>query len=760
MKDFKVVGKKVRRVDALGKVTGQARYAADLADPHMLYGAVLRASLSHARVVSIDVSQAVSFPGVEAVLTAADVPGRNRFGTMIPNQRVLADDKVRFRGDGLAVVAARSAREAARALSGIRVQLEPLSAVFSPEEAMKRGAPGIHGKSNIFVHHKVRKGRIADGFRRADVILRRTYTTALIEHAYLEPEAVMARPDGEGGVLVEGCVQNMYTTRRGLSTVLRLPLAKIRVVQTTVGGSFGGKDEVMTVLAARAAMLALRTGRPVQMVNSREESFHESYKRHPYVMEYRIGAKKNGRLTALEVRMVANAGAYATTTPFVVWRSVVQCAGPYVVPHVKADAYGVYTNTVYTGAMRGFGSPQGNFGIELLMDELAGELGMDPLDLRILNGIRTGSRTATGQKLDQPVAFIETLERSARSINWKRRREELDGQPRNARRRKGIGMAASYRGCALGAEGTDAAGAVVSVQTDGSVIVWSGIAEVGQGYYTVIAQITAEVLGVNLADVTVLPYDTAIMSDSGPSVASRSTMLGGTATRRAAGRVRRKMLAEARLILRTKAKSMDLERGWVVSSGGQRRMRIRDLAAACFERGVALFEFGWYKGPDIHWDEQRGRGSPYFTYVYGTNMAEVEVDQETGEVRVLQFVSAHDVGRVVNPQGVLGQIYGGVAMGLGYGLLEEVEEREGRLVTENFDEYLIPTSLDMPQMKAVMVENPDRHGPYGAKSVGEPTTEIAAPAVVNAICHATGQRVRDLPANLERVLLGKKLVRT
>jgi CO/xanthine dehydrogenase Mo-binding subunit len=759
MSDFRVIGKKVRRVDARGKVTGRTRYAADLSDPHMLHGAVLRSPVPHARILSVDVSGAQSASGVVAALTARDVPGTNRFGVVVPNQRVLADDKVRYTGDGLAMVAARSEREAREALTRIRIDLKELPAVFTTDEAMKRGAPRIHDKSNVFVHHKVRRGDIRKGFQQARVVLKRRYTTAFIEHAYLEPEAVLARPDGEGGVWVEGCVQNMYSTRRALSIVLGLPLAKIRIVQTTMGGSFGGKDEVMTALSARAAILALRTGCPVRMVNTRAESFRESYKRHPYVMDYKVGARKNGRLTALEVRMVANGGAYASMTPFVTWRSTVQCAGPYGVPHVKADVYGVYTNTVYTGAMRGFGSPQGNFGIESLMDELADELGMDPLDLRILNGLKTGARTATGQTLDQRVALVQTMEESARAIRWKKRRKELDEQPCDLRKRRGIGMAASYRGCALGAEGTDAAGAVVSVQTDGSVIVWSGIAEVGQGFYTVIAQIAAEVLGARVNRVTVLPFDTSTMSDSGPSVASRATMMGGMATRKAAMAIRRRLLGEAGRILKSRGKSLALEKGWVVSSTGRRRMKIGELAAACFKSGLPLFEFAWHKGPDIHWDEAAGKGRPYFTYVYGTNMAEVEVDRETGEVRVLDFVAAHDVGRAINPDGVLGQIYGGVAMGMGYGLLEDVEHRNGQMATLNFDEYLIPTSLDMPRMKAILIENPDRYGPWGAKSVGEPTNEIAAPAVINAICHATGRRVRDLPANLERVLLGKKLVR-
>jgi len=760
MKALRVVGKKTPRVDAVAKVTGRALYAADLADPHMLWGAVLRSPMPHARVRSIDRTEALALPGVEAVLTAEDVPGMNRFGVVIPNQRVVADDKVRFRGDGLALVAARTRRQAEEALSRIRVDLERLSAVFSPEEAMEPGAPRVHGRRNVFVHHKVRKGRVASGLRRADLVLTRTYTTALVEHAYLEPEAVLARPLPEGGIQIEGCVQNVYSTRRSLSTVLGVPLARVRILQTTMGGSFGGKDEVMTALCARAALLALATGRPIKMVNSREESFLESYKRHPYVMEYTVGAKKDGRLTAMKVRVLANAGAYASMTPFVTWRSAVQCAGPYEVPHVRADVYGVYTNTVYTGAMRGFGSPQVNFAVESLMDELAAELGLDPLEIRLLNALKRGSRTATGQELTQPVVLEETLRRAAEKAGWHRKRRAFDRQPLDLDRRRGIGMAASYRGCSLGAEGADAAGAAVSVQTDGSVIVWSGLSEVGQGFYTAIAQVAAEVLGVAVAKVTVLPLDSSVMADSGPSVASRSTMLGGEAVRRAAVDVRRRMLAVAARVLRAKANTLEIEGGWVVrASTGRRRMRFGDLATECFQRGVCLFGLGWYRAPEIHWDEKAGKGKPYFTYVYGANVAEVEVDMGTGAVRVLEFVSAHDVGRAVNPQMVLGQIYGGVAMGLGYGLLEEVEHREGVLATANFDEYMVPTSLDMPRIRALMVENPDAYGPFGAKSVGEPTNEIAAPAILNAICHATGRRVRDLPASLERVRLGRKLVR-
>ncbi len=750
---FRYVNKPVKRVDAVAKVTGKALFAEDIKFPGMLYGAVLRAKYPHARIISINTEKAGKLKGVFAVITAADIPGSKTVGNVKKDQPVFAFDKVRYIGDGIAAVAAVDPDTARRALNLIEVEYEVLPGVFDPEEAMKEDAPKVHDDGNIIVYHKVRKGDVEKGFKEADIVIEREYRTQFIEHSYIEPEAVVAKPVDYGGVEIWGCIQNAFTTQRNVAAVLGLDMSKVRIIQTPLGGSFGGKDDVMTVMAARAALLALKTGRPVKLVNTREESMRESYKRHPYILKYKLGLKKDGTITALEAMIIADGGAYASTTSFVTWRSTVQAAGPYRVPNVKVDTYGVYTNNPYTGAMRGFGSPQANFAIESLMDEAAAELGMDPIEFRLKNCLRDGDETATGQKLTRhKVSIAEVLQRVREAIDWDRLRKEPGGE---GHIKRGIGIACSLRGASLGAEGVDIAGVELKIDSDASISVEAGLAEMGQGIKTVLAQVVAEELGAPIERITIHPYDTSRVPDSGPTVASRATIVGGGAARDAAIKMRN-ILLEA-IKEEEKTEKVWFEDGFYVTE--KRKYSFEEAVNIAVRRGRGLNVVGWFKAPAINWDEEKGQGTPYFTYVYGAQAAYVEVDTETGKVRVLKVAAAHEVGRAINPAMAKGQIYGGVAMALGYGLLEEFEVDEGVPLVSNFDDYNIPSSLDVPEVTAILVENPDPDGPFGAKSLGEPTNELLAPAIANAIYHATGKRLRELPLSLEMVLLGRKLRR-
>lgn len=783
MKKHDIIGTQQRRVDAWGKVTGRAKFAEDYNTAHQLYGKVLRAKYPHANILRIDTAKAKQLAGVEAVLTAKDIPGSNLFGIVVKNQAILAEDKVRYLGDGVALVAASSKEIAEEALSLIEIEYEPLPILNDPEEAMKPDSPRIHDDSpeydfrNTFVHHKVRKGNIEEGLAEADFIIERKFKTQFIEHSYLEPEAVLAEPAEHGGVRIVGSIQNLFSSRRSVAAALNLDLNKVQLIQSTLGGSFGGKDEVMTAMCCRAALLTLKTGKPVKMVNSREESMLESYKRHPYTLYYKWGAKNDGRITAMEIRCIADGGAYASMSPFVTWRSVVQATGPYHCDNVKTDVYAVYTNNNYTGAMRGFGSPQVNFAIESMMDELAEKVGMNPLEIRLLNGFARGSVTATGQTLNHNVSLKEVLMKATDAAHfiekWKQNRVVPP-----AAKNKGIGLACSYRGVSLGAEGTDAVGTIVSVQTDGSVIISSGITDMGQGAQSSMSHIVAEVLGISLERIQFLNTNTSRVPDGGPTVASRGTIMGGSAAKRAAEIVRGTLLDVGSKMTGVALEELELRENYLVrslrgtpvplpavGSGDppnkryERLASFSELAAETFRRGKPMYGFGWFQSPKTSWDEKTGQGDAYFTFVYGCNVAEVEVDTETGKVSVTNFVSCHDVGKAISRGGVLGQIYGGVAMGLGYGLLEEFDFEDGVPKQLNFDEYLIPTSMDVPPIHAIIVENKDEAGPFGAKSIGEPANELAAPAIVNAIYNATGKRVYELPANLERVLLGHKLTR-
>ncbi len=746
---------KNRRVDGFGKVTGKAVFAADQSPGHLLYGAVKRAHVPHAKVLHIRTDEAHKCKGVHAVLTANDIPGAHGFGIIVPHQRVLADDKVRFYGDGLALVAADTPEQAQFAAEQINVELEELPAVFSPEEALTADSPLVHENSNLLFEHTVHHG---EGETPDSAInLLRTFRTQHIEHSYLEPEAVVAWPAEHGGVVVKGSVQNLFSTRRSVAAVLDLPLAKVQIIQATLGGSFGGKDEVMTLLSCRAALLSLATNRPVKMVNSREESFIESYKRHPYKLNYRLGADKDGHLKSIQADFIADGGAYASTSQFVTWRSAVQAAGPYRVPWVRARVRAAFTNNNYTGAMRGFGSPQVNFAIESLMDELADEAQVSPLEIRRRNAYRDGDTTPTGQKLPGKVTLIEALETVARESDFEKKWARYRADKKNTIKR-GIGLACSYRGVSLGAEGTDAAGTLVAIQTDGSVIVASGITDMGQGAQTALSVIVAEELGIPLSRIKFLNTDTDRVPDSGPTVASRGTIMGGNAAYDACITLKNRLFHLATQLYGGNADDFRFENS-TLWRGNERVIDFGELADKAFAHAVPLMAVGWFKAPKTTWHEEHGQGAAYFAFVYGANAAEVEVDTETGQVRVLDVWACHEVGKVVSYMQACGQVYGGVVMGQGYGLFEEYYQEQGIPQLRNFDEYTLATALDAPQIHLSFLEHPDSLSLIGAKSLGEPATEICAPAIVNAIFNATGRRIRELPASLERVLLGKQLRR-
>jgi CO/xanthine dehydrogenase Mo-binding subunit len=755
---FTIVGKSPPRVDAREKVTGEALYTADIYRPGMLHARVKRSEFPHARILHVDTVRARRLKGVMAVATAEDIPGEKAFGGVIHDNYPLAGDKVRCLGDAVAVVAAANEKIAEEAVSLIKVQYEELPPIFDPRRALEPGAVKIHPGGNLICHHKTRKGDVEKGFSESDIILERQYSTPRVEHAYIEPEAVLAEVGPDGSLTVWGSHQSIYNIRSAVCRVLGLPMSRVRIVQTAVGGSFGGKDDCMSVLSVRAGILSMMTGKPVRLVNRREDSLRESYKRHPYYLSYKVGVKKDGTLRAMEIDIIADGGAYASMSPFVTWRSVVHATGPYRVPHVKTDVRAVYTNNVYTGAFRGFGSPQVSFASESLLDEIARELRIDPLKLRRENLLRDGDITATGQKLNHRVSLDEVLGAGARPAGWEKKRKSFPEENRGKVRKKGIGLACSYRGVALGAEGVDATGAIVRIHADGSVDVCTGLVEMGQGLKTIFCQIAAEELGIDLDRISYRGNDTSLIVDGGPTVASRSTVMGGSAVRAAAVKLRRRLF---------KAASAELGVGPAELEARGEKIRLRKnpkksvpflrAVSLALDRGMDLHSFSWHEAPPIWWDEEKGKGDPYFTYVYGCDVVEVEVDTETGRVDVLKIWAAHDVGKAINPAAVRGQICGGAVMGVGMGLLEEVEIKNGSVRTVNLDNYLIPTALDVHEIETFIIENPDKYGPYGGKSIGEPTCEVAAPAVANAIAHATGKRIRDLPINLERVVLGRKL---
>ena len=752
-----VAGQSVPRTDALLKVSGKLLYGADYGQEGFLHGKILRSPYPHAWIRSIRTEKAKSLPGVAAVLTAKDVPGRNGFGAIIPDQPVICGDKVRFVGDAVALVAAETERIAHEALKLIEVEYESLPAVLDPREALREDAPKIHEKGNLLSYNKLRKGDLTTGWAEADVIIERTYQVPFLEHAYIEPDVTMAVPQADGTMLVEGPMQAPFTTRRNLAAVLGMPINRVRVRQVPMGGGFGGKEDSPIDIGCRAAVLARHTGRPVRLALEREEITIQTCKRHPMIMTIKVGARKDGTLTALAGTIYDEQGAYASLGPVIPpaggshIHSMIMMPGPYEIPHVSVDAYLCYTNHPYGGAMRGFGAPQVHIAHEQIMDELALELGMDPLEIRRKNAFKLGSATATGQILDQSVGLRETLEACAGEFDWERRSRETGYIDPEKTKRRGVGVGMGWYRTSIGTAG-DGCGANVYVHEDGSVLLFTGITEMGQGSYTVLPQICAEELGICLDQVRLVQPDTQMVPESGPTVGSRSTTLMGNAIIQAARQVKESVLEAASEMLLVPVGRLDAREGRIHDrENPERTLLFREAAARAMSRGKRLIGQGWWTPPPATLDPETGQGNPYFVYTYSTHMAEVVVDVETGEVEVTGYVAAFDVGKAINPQSVEGQIEGGVAMGLGYALMEEVVLKNGVPQNLSLQNYLIPTILDVPRIKSIILEMPNVYGPYGAKGIGEMPNIPATPAILNAIANACGGRVRSLPADPEKV---------
>jgi CO/xanthine dehydrogenase Mo-binding subunit len=790
---FSTVGMPVIRQDGPEKVTGQAKFADDYFFPGQLYGVMVRLPAAHAKIGKIDYSAVEGHPALWAVCDARDIPGERKTGVVRCDQPVFCDEKVVTPGDVVAMLVGESEEELLALRDRIKIDHTLLPVLSDPRKALAPDAPLIHPQysNNLIVHYPLRKGDIEKGFAHSDFIFEQTYTTPHIEHAYIEPEAVTAIPlEGNKGIKIVGSIQNPFTTRRIVASVLGWPLARVRVVQAELGGSFGGKDDTMCILSARAAVGALKTGRPVKIRYSREESIMESYKRHPYIMHYKVGFCRDGKIKAMKIDILADGGAYASMSPFVTWRSVVQAAGPYEIENVCTDIRAVYTNNPYTGAMRGFGSPQPVFAQESLMDEIAAQLGMSPHEIRGINGLRSGSITASGQKLENHdvnlIAVLDTaVEKTGFKARWSENQKRQAGVPAFTLKefkkenaglehfippgqllQKGIGLAASFRGCSLGAEGIDAAAAYLSVQPDGSVYLISGLAENGQGLRTTFSIIAAEVLGISVEDIYYLEQDTGLVPDSGPTVASRSTLMGGGAVKAAAETVRQRLeellkshwhLEDNEFVFKDKQVKVSHKKTQKAQKTQEKDISFADLCSLAYSSGISLAAIGWYPGPKVHWDESVGQGPAYFTYVYGCQVAEVTVNTGTGEVFVDRVTAVHDPGKVINLSGARGQVYGGVTQGAGYGLFEEITTADGSIRELNFDQYLIPTSKDIGEIIPIFIEGKDRYGPWGAKSLGEPTLELTAAAIANAVRNAVGIRYFNLPLNLEEILLQRKL---
>ena len=737
---MKQVGIAIPKVDSLEKVLGEAKYGADLPSKEPFHLKVVRSPKPHAKIVRIEINDALKVTGVERIFTAKDIPGRNLFGVINKDQPILASDRVRYVGDPVALVSAQTEEAAEKAAKKVLVVYEDLPFINRPEEALKLDAPLIHEKGNLLYEFRVIKGDVQAGFKEAEIIVEETYTTTWIDHAYLEPDAGLSYSDDEGRITVVCPTQNVHYDQKEVAALLALPSEKVRIIQCATGGGFGGRLDI--TVQCLLALAAFHLKRPVKIVYSREEIFQVTSKRHPLTIRYKSGAGKDGKLTAVEVDILGDTGAYASYGSTVAIRSAIHATGPYEVPHVKVRSRMVYTNNPWAGAMRGFGVPQMAFAHESQMDLLAKELKIDPIEIRLKNALHVGSETASGQTLMTSVGIGETLKKVK---EWRDQRGISKIDSKKPFIKKGIGVGSMWYG--IGNTGVaNPSTAQMEIDPNGEVRLFTGAADIGQGSDTVLLQIASESLGVPLKEIRLIRADTAITTDAGATSASRQTYISGNAILDAIKNLKQEITKEASRLLGVDRQGLFFKDGKIKSkSNPSVSLSVKEMAKRC---GRVLRGEGSFDPETTRLDPETGQGVPYATYAFATHLAEVEVDTETGRVKVNRVIASHDVGKAIHPKNVMGQIMGGVAMGTGFALMEEFVPDE----TTSFVNYLIPTSKDVPEVIPILVEDEEPTGPFGAKGVGEPALIPSAPAILNAIADAIGQRIFHLPANLERVM--------
>jgi aldehyde oxidoreductase len=722
------IGAAVSPLGVWEKALGLTKYAADITPDQCLHLKIVRSEKSHARIVGIAMEEALSLPGVVAVLTAKDIGGTNRIGPIQRDQPILAEDRVRFLGDAIAVVAAESAAAAVEGAKKVRIIYEELASVLDPDAAAKLEASKLHGESNLLFRLTIEKGDPSEGFREAAEVVEGVYETPFNDHAYIEPEAGVAWPDDTGRIVLRLATQNPHENQAQVAEALGLPADRLRVIQAPTGGSFGGKMNHQ--VPALLALAVLKLSRSAKLVYTAAESMMCTEKRHPFRMKFRVGATSQGKLTAIEAELVANTGAYASYGKAVVERALIHATGPYDVPHAAVTGSCFYTNTAPAGAMRGFGAPQVAFAVESQMDMLADRLGLDPYEFRLRNIFHPGSSTITGQVLKESVGAKETLEALKpyykEALAWaKTAKPGVKG----ADIKRGVGLSSIFFG--IGEAGwRNPSRMTIRLKAEGFIELLVGAADMGQGVFSTLVQIAAETLDIPGSAFVVVTPDTDFTPYAGATEASRQTLASGRSTQEAASALKKALVSCC---------FYDDKAG----THPDRLSRCYDLLVG---KGLPL-EYSGYFVPDTQPMDKTGKGSPHLAYAFASSLAQVEVDPENRVVKVIKLVLAHDVGRVINPLTLEGQIEGGVMMALGFALQEEFKPND----TKRWSSYKIPRMDDLPEIITVFVENPTPEGPFGAKGIGEVPTVAPAAAIANAVARACGVRFTRLPMTPERL---------
>lgn len=757
MHELHYVGQRMARPDALAKATGAAKYTADMVVDRkdVLYAKALYPPYGHAKILRIDTSKASALPGVAIVMTADDLPGTNGYGGVIHDKVVIAKDEVFYEGDPVALVAAEDLKTAEAAIALIEVDYEPLQSYDDPAEMLKEGAPVLHKQypiareGNISDEIKIRKGDVQSAFAQADIIIDNWYETPMLDHAYLEPDCALAEPDPvQGGITIYSPQHAVQLAKKALCGAFNMPQSKIRIISQIVGGGFGGKEDSTFDVSAVAGVLAIKTGRPVFYELTRDEVFKNTGKRHATSIHHRLAADKDGKILGIEVDSIIDKGAWKSIDA-IPSRTAQYAGSVYRIDHALTHSWSLFTNHPYGCAFRGLGCPQATFAIESQMDELADKLGMDPIDLRMKNLIQPGDTTIWGQEMleERGLGIAECLTKVRQAIDW----DKPLAPSENPDIRRGKGVACFMYGTGTGSA-TDGAHCFVQAQPDGSLNIGISSSELGQGFLIAMRQIAADTMGIPIEKVYLDFSDSAASVEAGATVASRTTVLLGNAVMDGCNKLRERFLPVAASMLHAEKENLDIENGIVYDkTDRQKTISLGAVISKAFTIQIPLACVGSWYPPLAHADAD-GLGPKMHTYAFGAQAAIVAVNIRTGEVTVEDTVLAVDIGKAINPDTVEGQMHGGMAQAIGWSLMEEEFMKNGKMRNHTFHDYLIPTAMDLPKLRTIIVEHPNNHGPYGAKGIGEPPIVGAAPAIRNAIRNATGLSINQIPMTAVRVM--------
>ncbi|HUA15954.1 MAG TPA: xanthine dehydrogenase family protein molybdopterin-binding subunit [Verrucomicrobiae bacterium] len=723
-----IIGTSVPRKEGRDKVTGRARYIDDISLPGMLYGATVRSSVPRGKIKNITFDPGVPWNEF-VVVSAKDIPGTNCIALISDDQPCLADGLVNHPEEPILLLAHPNPHILPKAVAAIRIEYDPLPSLFTIEESESQ-AEVIWGTDNTFKRFLIEKGDVDQVWAAADYIVEGEYTTGAQEQLYIENNGVIASFDRERGVTLWGSLQCPYYVHKALMKLCHLPEDKVRVVQMETGGAFGGKEEYPSMIAGHAALLAMKSGKPVKIVYDRMEDMAATTKRHPSRTRHRTAVSRDGKILGGEVEFVIDGGAYATLSAVVLSRGTIHAAGPYFWPSIRVRARAVATNAPPHGAFRGFGAPQTLFAMERHMDRIAAILGISPVEIRRRNFLKPGQTTATGQTIREPIDMGRLLERALSLANYSEKKDSLRRDHQSATRRQGIGIATFLHGAGFTGSGERYLASVVGIEgcADGRVRVLVSSTEFGQGTKTVLSQIAAETLGLDYSDVEVAQPDTETVPNSGPTVASRTVMVVGKLVHSAASGIRETLIAAG-----------------LLSEGYSRDAFLKACAAYVAAHGEFKSWARYEAPPGIFWDDEKYRGEAYAAYAWAVYIAQVTVDLSTYSVSVDDFVALQEVGRVLHPVLARGQIVGGVAQGIGFALYEKVVWQNGRMQNSQMTNYIMPTSADLPVIRVYFEELGNVHGAFGAKGIGELPMDGPAPAVVNAIADALGTGFDSIP---------------